>query len=134
MFENTITLAVDTLNNGTTANEEFRRHDDAMPNRSVYIGPGHLLEKRHTLGLYRTPPKKAGASKGVAKSAVKLTIDVEVDGVDSTVKLTAPLLVDLGFSIPVGVTKAQLVLATQRMVAFIDNDDFIERLALKQEV
>lgn len=122
-----ITLAVDPLNNGTTVNETFTRFEE-FQNRAVYIGEGHLPDARNTIGIYRTFPTKTGNFKGVCKTAVKSTLDVEVAGVDSNTTITAPIIMDLSFSVPVGVTTAELVKARQRLIALLDDDSFMNAL------
>lgn len=120
MLNNTITLPVDILNNGTTSNRVYTRYDEYQ-NRSVYKGPSHTLVKRDTLGFYRTPVKANGTDNGVAKSAMKLTFDIEVPGKIATTTVTKPLIADASFSIPVGATTAQTLEFRQRLIACIDH-------------
>lgn len=127
MQANTITLAVDVLNNGTNVDQTFTRYDDSTPNRSTYIGAGHTLSSREQFALLRTFPKRTGAYYGSAKAAVKFTTDVVVaqaDGADTT----APLIAELSFSIPVGVAPAKLVELRQRLLAILDRDDVVGAL------
>lgn len=120
MLNNTITLPVDILNNGTTSNRVYTRYDEYQ-NRSVYKGPSHTLVKRDTLGFYRTPVKANGTDNGVAKSAMKLTFDIEVPGKVATTTVTKPLIADASFSIPVGATAEQTLEFRQRLIACIDH-------------
>lgn len=115
-----IILPVDVLNNGTAVNLTMTRYEESV-NKSVYISPTHVPELRDTLGLYRTQPTKSGNFKGVAKSALKLTKDVLVAGVDSTTTLTAPMIIDVSFSIPVGAVEADVEELRQRVIAALDN-------------
>lgn len=124
MQANTITLAVDVLNNGTLVDQAFTRYDDSTPNRSIYIGPGHTLSSREQFALLRTFPKRTGAYYGSAKAAVKFTSDVVVPQADGT-DTTAPLIAEIGFSIPVGTTPAKLVELRQRILAILDRDDVV---------
>lgn len=130
MQANVLTLAVDVLNNGTTANEDYSRYEESQ-NRSAYIGAGHVPDNRDMVALYRTFPTKSGNFKGTAKSAVKFTKDVEVAGVDSSTTITAPIILDLSFSVPVGTTAAELKHARQRLVALIDDDAFMDSLNIQ---
>lgn len=120
MLDNTITLSVDTLNNGTPTNRVYSRFDEYQ-NRTVYKGPAHSFTSRDTLGFYRTPIKPDGTSNGVAKSAVKLTQDIEIPGKDSSITLVKPMIGDFAVSIPVGATVAQTLEFRQRMIAVIDH-------------
>lgn len=120
MLDNTVTLPVDILNNGTTSNRVYTRYDEYQ-NRSVYKGPSHTLVKRDTLGFYRTPVKANGTDNGVAKSAIKLTFDVEVPGKVAASPVVKPLIGDASFSIPVGATPAQTLEFRQRLIACIDH-------------
>jgi len=115
MQDNTITLDVNTDNDdGTTATVEsiFTRFEEYL-NRSVYIHTDHSLAMRNMLGLYRTIPKASGNFRGTAKSAVKVTKDFSVAGVDAATTNVAPSLAEANFSFPVGMTPAQTL--EQRM-------------------
>jgi hypothetical protein len=122
MQPNTISVNVDTLNDGTTIVEEDYTRYEEYQNRSVYIGENHSLSARDMLNLYRTFPKANGNSKGVAKSAVKLTLDVDVPGIDGIATLTVPFIIDISFSIPVGASSAAILRARQRALALLDSD------------
>jgi len=72
-------------------------------NRSDYIVSGHTTSSRKQFQVYRTFPKRNGDSLGVRKCAVKFTWDREVENaVGDTVLM--PLIVELSYSIPQGVT------------------------------
>lgn len=120
MLDNTITLPVDVLGNGTLVNKVFTRYDE-FPNRSVYVGPTNTMSLKDTLSIYRTAPKISGNSLGVAKSAAKFTQDFVVPGKDTTTTVTAPALGEFSFNIPVGVTVAQTLEFRQRMIALLDH-------------
>lgn len=134
MLDNTITLPVDLLNNGTTTDEEYTRYDDSTPNRSTYVAETHSVASRNTMTFYRTQPKRAGNFKGVARSAVKISEDFEVPGVDPATTVTAPAIIDIAFNYPVGVTAAQKRARRQRVIALLDDDALMDRLDDKLEV
>lgn len=127
MQANAITVQVDKLNNGTPVAEVFERHEE-FQNRSTYVGENHTLLSRNTVQLYRTFPTKSGNFRGVAKSSVKLSKDFSVSGVDGVALLTSPLIIELNFSIPVGVSDADILAARQRAIAFLDSDDVMVAL------
>jgi hypothetical protein len=122
-----LVLPVDPLNNGTVVNETFTRFE-AYQNRTSYIGPLHAPDARNTLAIYRTFPTKSGNFKGTAKTSVKFTEDLQVAGVDSSTTLTAPIILDLSFSVPIGATIADVKHLRQRLMALIDNDSFMDAL------
>ena len=119
MLDNTITLPVDTLNNGVPVNRTYKRMEE-YTSRSVYKGPAHTLSLRDTMGFYRSPVNRSGNFLGVAKSAMKLTQDTVVAGADGT-NLVKPMIGDVLFSIPVGTSPATTLEFRQRMIAMIDH-------------
>jgi hypothetical protein len=121
MQANSITLAVDELNNASTTDHVYGRFDEYQ-NRSVYNHANHSLDSRDTLTMYRTFPKVSGNFKGMAKSAVKFSQDLSVDGVDGVASLVSPIIVEVSFSIPVGATAAEQLIARQRAIALLDDD------------
>lgn len=123
MQANTITLAVDVLDNNTLVDQLFSRHEES-PNRSTYVGPTHSLVSRDQLAFLRTLPKRTGPYYGSAKCAVKFTRDVVVSQADGT-DTVAPLIVELSFSIPVGTSSATVVEALQRIIAISDRSDVV---------
>lgn len=125
-----LTLSVDAANNGTPANQVYTRYEE-FQNRSRYIGDGHTPGARNELGVYRSFPTKTGNFKGVGKTSVKLTQDCVVAGVDSTTSVTAPIILELSFSVPVGVVAAELVEMRQRLLALIDDDSFMDKLNIQ---
>lgn len=120
MLDNSISLSVDVLNNGTTVPRVYTRFDEYQ-NRTIYKGPSHTLSQRDTLGFYRTPVKNNGTDFGTAKSAVKLTQDIQVPGKIAATTVTKPIIGDASFSIPVGATAAQTLEFRQRLIAVIDH-------------
>jgi hypothetical protein len=121
MLDNVITLAVDELNDTNTVDHVFNRYDE-FQNRSVYSGENHQLTARDILTFYRTFQKVSGNFRGVAKSSAKFTQDFVVDGVDGVSQLTSPLIAEVNFSIPVGVTVADQLVMRQRIVTLLDTD------------
>lgn len=119
MQANTITLPVDVLNNGTVVNKDYLRHSEEV-NKTTYVGPGHTLQSRNTMQLYRTLPKRTGNFLGSGKTSIKFTQDFAVPGADG-VNVTAPAIVSIDFSTPVGLTAAQTLELRQRAVAALDH-------------
>lgn len=120
MLDNSITLPVDVANNGTIVNQVISRHEESA-NRTRYTFPTHSLVSRDVVDFYRTMPKRAGNFNGVAKSAIKVTTDVAVPGVDASTTLTAPQIGEVAFAIPVGASSASIVTLRQRLIAIIDH-------------
>lgn len=128
MQPNEVTLSVDEQNDGVgPVNHVFTRFEEYQ-NRSVYIGANHTIEAKDTLGFYRTQPKPSGNFKGVAKSAFKFSKDVTVVGADGLSQLSAPIIVDISFSIPVGATHADILIARQRALSLLDLDSVMTPL------
>lgn len=135
MPTSTITLAVNVDNDdGTTAaiDKIYSLFDASPQNRVDYISESHTLALRDTLKLYRTPPKKSGNFRGTAKTAVKFTEDFEVDGVDSTTTVTAPGILDISFSCPIGMTPAQTLEMRMNAVALLQDNDIMAALVDQQ--
>lgn len=127
MLDNSLTLSVDVAHDSNLVDITYTRFDELL-NRSVYNSENHNDLKRDTLGFYRTLPKKSGNSRGVKKSAFKLTQDQDVPGVDATTTLVAPAIFDVSSSLPVGTSPAVVMEMRQRLVALINSDVFIKRL------
>ena len=133
MLDNTITLAVDKLNNGTPTNVDFSRQEE-FQNRSKYISPAHSLGLRDTLDVYRTFPTKTKDFYGVAKSGFKITTDIEVPSPITDKNRIAPMIGEVNFSLPVGFTTAQAKELRQRIIAALDNDVLMLRINERLEV
>lgn len=131
MQADTIVLPVDVLNNGTTVDQSYVRSEEQL-NRTTYRGPGHSLIARNVLQMYRTPPKRVAEDFGTAKSAVKFTKDVSVPSGTSTV--SKPLIIEVNFSTPVGVSNADLLAMRQAVVALLDADSVMVPLVSLQEI
>lgn len=130
MQADSIVLPVDPANNSTVVNETFTRYKE-MQDRTTYIGLGHVPELRNEMSIYRTFPSRSGNFKGTSKSALKFTQDKEVAGVDSSTTLTAPMILDISFSLPVGVTAAEVKAFRQRAIAALDSDTFMDGLNIQ---
>jgi hypothetical protein len=124
MQDDVLTLAVDELNDSNTVDHVFNRFDEYQ-NRSVYQEDGHELTARDTLTLFRSFPKASGNFKGVAKPAFKFSKDYLVDGVDGVASLTSPMIAEVSFSIPVGVSAADQLIMRQRLIALLDDDSIM---------
>lgn len=133
MLDNTITLAVDTANTGSTTDQDYTRYSE-HENRTVYVGETHSMVARDELSIYRTFPKPNGTFKGVSKTAVKFTEDQVVDGVDGVSQLTAPLILDIQFSIPVGVESSKITELRQRAIALLDTDTVMDKVNVQLQV
>lgn len=132
MQDNTITLAVDVANNGTSVDQVFNRYLEET-NRTTYRGPGDTLVERNQMAFYRTPPKRSGNYLGSAKSGVKLTLDIDVVQADGTTT-KAPIIVDLSFSVPVGANPVVSKNRRQHALAVLDREDIIGKLMDALEV
>lgn len=131
MQPNEIVLSVDVANNGTTVGLEYTQ-SALLENRSTYMSDIHSIDRRDLLQLYRTAPTKQGNFKGVAKTAVKFTKDFLVSGVDGVSSLTSPVIIEVSFSIPVGVSSANITEMRQRAVALLDLDAVMTPLNFQQ--
>jgi len=127
MQDNTVTLAVDMANTGTTTDETYRRFDE-QNNRTTYVGPAHSLVLRDQMTLYRTLPKANGNFKGMAKSAIKFTQDISIPGVDAETTITVPHIVEVSFSLPVGTSAEVAMIGRQKLIALLDDDTVMVKL------
>lgn len=122
MQANTITLAVDVLNNATTEDSVFRRHEETTGRSTYVVDASHSLETRDMLQFYRTPPKRNGESRGSSKCAAKFTLDSEVPNASGSGNILLPQIAEVSFSLPVGTTAAQTLELRQRIIALLDDD------------
>lgn len=115
MLPESITLA---LPNGGTPVNEIATRIDVFTNRSSYNLAGHSPALRKQLGFYRTLPKRQGKFLGVTRSAVKVTLDIDVPNSvgEPTVQ---PLIADLGFAVPIGATEAEFDGLLDRVEALV---------------
>lgn len=127
MQNDTLTLSVDMANNGTPEDQVYSRYDESS-GRSTYIGATHTPGDRNMLTLTRALPKRVGNFKGVSKSTIKLTRDTMVPGVDANTSVSAPIIIEVSFSFPVGVDATAAKNNRQRIVALLDDDSIMDKL------
>lgn len=128
MQPDTVTLPVDEENDGVGLVNHIYTRFTPYENRTVYMGPNHSPVTPNTLTLYRTFPKVSGNFRGVSKTSVKFSETVLVDGADGVAQLSAPIICEVSFSIPVGVSAAQTKIARQRALALLDLDSVMAPL------
>lgn len=133
MQDNVLTLAVDELNTGVTTDHVYERNR-TYENRSVFHEANHSLVARDTLSLYRTEPKVNGNFKGTAKCALKFSQDKSVTGVDGLASLTSPIIGEVSFSVPVGISTADKLIMRQRLIAVLDDDTIMDALMDQQSI
>jgi hypothetical protein len=133
MQSNEITLQVDELNNDTDVAHLYTRFEE-YANRSVYIGASHELVAQDKFTMYRTFQKVSGNFRGTAKSAIKFSKDYSVEGVDGVASLTSPLIIEVSFSVPVGITVANQLIGRQKAIALLDDDAVMVPLMNQLEV
>jgi hypothetical protein len=133
MQPNTLTVGVDYLNDANVTNETYDRYSE-FENRSIYVGANHSADSRDTITLYRTFPTKNGNFNGVQKSAIKLSKDHEVTGADGVATLTAPAIVEISTSFPVGMTEAEMLVCLMRAIGVQNLSDEVMDLVRKQMV
>lgn len=89
-------------------------------NRTTYeFTETHTLVARDIVQLYRTYPKRAGESRGCAKCAVKVTTDVSVANASGSGDIVLPLIGEVSFSLPVGVSAAQTLALRCRLAKLL---------------
>lgn len=136
MQSNMITLAIDDNNDGgitPTVELIYTRFNEYM-NRSEYISEEHSLTSRDLLSFYRSLPKVSGNFRGTAKTAVKFTKDYVVPGVDASTSLVRPGLIEVSFSLPIGLTPEQTLALRMRAVALLLNDTVMIPLTDQQMI
>lgn len=115
-----LTLAVDIANNGTTVDKVYT-YFDTFGQKRVYHSADHTLVDREELCFIRRMPSRSGNFLGTAKGTIKFTDDVVVAGADGS-DVKAPLIIEVSFSAPVGVTEGMLTERRQRVMAILDDD------------
>lgn len=133
MQPNTITLAVDVLNNATHVNQEFVRLTETV-GKSTYRGPDNTASSRNQLSFYASLPKRSGNFLGSSKASVKTTLDIAVPNADGSGNLVAPAIAEVSFSLPVGTTPAQALAIRQCLIAVLDRDDLMVPLCTFGEI
>lgn len=130
MLNDTLVLPVDLVNTGTTTDKTYSRFDE-VSGRSTYIATNHSPASRDLVQFSRSLPKRAGNFKGVSKSSVKFTRDVNVPGFDSTTTISAPIIIEVSFSVPVGVDASSVLEARQTAIAALDMDTVMDALNIQ---
>lgn len=132
MQEAIITLPVDVVDNGTLVNQVFSRQEEYL-HRTLYIGAEHQPDMRNTLGIYRTPIKPTSGFKGVMRTSLKITKDVQVlNPVGETI--TSPMIAELSFSVPVGTSAEDRLELTQTIGALALHREVIAGLIDQQSI
>jgi hypothetical protein len=129
----TITLAVDTANTGSTTNKVYSRFREEL-NKTTYRGPEGTLANRQEMAFLRKDPTRNGNSNGVATATIRFTDDVSVAGVDTTTTVEHLLVGEVSFRIPVGVSDADLLAFRQRLIAILDDDTVMTDLMGSLEI
>lgn len=121
-----------TLDSGGASELVMSRYAE-YDNRTQYISPLHTVAAKDMMTLYRTEPKAVANYFGTAKAAVKFTKDFTValpTGGDGK----APLIVELNFSIPVGISKEDAMAMAARVTHILAAGTTIEDLISKLEI
>jgi hypothetical protein len=99
----------------SAADYVLRRHEETI-NRTTYVDDTtHSVASRDQVQFYRTFPKRAGSSRGSSKCAVKFTRDVLVPNASGDGDIVLPLIGEVTFSIPVGVSNHVLFNLREKM-------------------
>lgn len=106
MLNNTITIPSVDASSGEAAPVVFTRVREEL-DKTTYNGPYHQPDARELLTFSRSAPKQNGLSRGMCKSAIKLTRDVSVVNTAGTTH-QMPLIIEVSASVPVGVDKSIL--------------------------
>jgi len=134
-LDNVITLSVDEDNDGLTPVDiDFTRQREPSPYRTIYTSENNTPESRDSLTIYVTEPKPSANFKGVVKSTQKFSKDHVVTGIDGVAQLTAPLIAEVSWSIPVGVSAADRMLMRQRVISLLDDDTLMEQMQSSMQV
>jgi hypothetical protein len=126
MIDNDITLPVDLINDGNFTDYDYER-SSTYENRSTFQGEDHDPQSRDLLQFYRTAAKPTPTFRGVQKSAVKFTMDKTVTAPNGD-PIVAPVIIEVSFSVPIGVSIADEIIARQRVIALLDQDDIMNDL------
>lgn len=125
MQANTIAYTFDHDNDGGTTPAIavlLTRHTEEV-DKTTYITAAHMdTVAQDTFAFYRTLAKRSGDSFGVERTATKRTkthVVVNAAGLDVKV----PVVVDLGFSIPVGLTVAQKTAIVMEHLGFLTSSE-----------
>jgi len=113
--------------------QSFTRITQSL-NRTDYTRSYHTDAARKTLQFYRSPAKRNGESLGIAKSAMKQTIDVSVPNASGSGNIVLPYIIEVNFARPVGVSAADSLLIRRRFIAELSAEAFITRLVDALEI
>lgn len=108
MLENSYTLAVDEDLSGTGTTSIVLSTDEFYTHRRVYKEAAHTPAARKLVTVARTRPKKSGNYNGSEKVSLKSTRDYTVPNALAA-DISAPGLVELSTSFPVGVSAADRI-------------------------
>lgn len=124
MQPNTIAYTFDHDNDGgTTAavSVTLTRHAEEL-NKSTYRTGSHSTEVPDTVNFYRTAAKRSGEFLGAQKVSVKRTKTFEVETASGGAT-KAPVVGELSFSIPVGVTNAEKLAILMEWIGFLTSSE-----------
>jgi len=125
MQPNVVTLTAP--KDGVSTSFEYSRYEETQ-NRSVYIAADHLPDARNMFTVTRSFPTRNGNFKGVGKTSVKFTEDRSIAGVDSSSTLTAPTIIEVSFSVPVGMNVSHVSDLRERVRAILADSSFMDAL------
>lgn len=126
MLDNTITLPVDLLNNGTPTDQVFTRFREE-PERTEYHGPTHTGAVQDILTLTRKSPVRNGNFLGAYRTKAVFTQSFDVTGYDGTTLKGIVANVSVEMTVPLGLTSAQVLTLRQRVIALLDQDIPMDR-------
>lgn len=124
MLSNTISVSYDALGDAQSVEKTYTRYDEYQ-NRTVYVGENHSPIDKDTLTFYRSFPKQVGNYKGVAKTSFKISKDVEVPGVDGLATFSSPVIIEVTFSVPLGVTDAEALRLRHLASSILSSDSLM---------
>lgn len=120
MLETTISITYDPGTGSVT--KAYDRYSEET-NRTVYRGPADTLSADDKLAFTRRFPTKSGNFLGVAKPNAKFTLSQTVLDAEGN-SIVAPIIAELGFSLPVGVTDAAVDDICGRISALVVHNEF----------
>lgn len=123
MQPNTIAISVDPDRNSGTAAVAvtFTRHREEL-NSSTYRTTTHTDAAPDTLKFLATPSKRVGEFLGVQRVTLKRTQTVTVQNA-SGIDVTAPMIGEISFAIPAGVTDVAKLAFKQQLLALLDSSE-----------
>lgn len=133
MQANTLTLPVDTTNNGTTTNRNYNRYREE-PEKTEYRGPDHAGIVQDTLTITRKSPTRNGNFLGAYRTKAQFAQSYDVIGLDGTTQKGINATISIEVVAPLGLTDAQLKELRQRALALLDNDTVMDALNRHGEI